>query len=141
MSTLNLALQNVSLARTSMPHRFEQLVKSKGNLSEIREAIKAYPELEDALCDSMVGQRFQAMKVKDNMVKLGVPASDPQIHEQFQHALFVDPALTKDDLTAKGLKKAESFAKFVKTHCHASHKSRNVWIQLASTAWNILCVS
>ena len=67
-----------------------------------------------------VGQRFQAMKVKDNMVKLGVPASDARIEEQFQHALFVDPALTKDDLIAKGLKKAESFAKFLKTHCHAS---------------------
>ena len=68
-----------------------------------------------------VGQRFQAMKVKGNKVKLGVPATDVQMEEQFQHALFVDPELTKNDLTAKGLKKAESFAKFLKTHCHASH--------------------
>ena len=126
MSTLNLALQNISLARTSMPNHLEQLVKSKGTLSEIQGAIKAYPELSDALCDSMsnpmitVGQRFQAMKVKDNMVKLGVPASDARIEVQFQHALFVDPALTKDDLTTKDLKKAESFAKFLETHCHAS---------------------
>ena len=72
MSTLNLALQNLSLARTNMPDRFEQLVKSKGTLSEIREAIKAYPELGDALRDSMsnpmitVGQRFQAMKVRQH---------------------------------------------------------------------------
>ena len=67
-----------------------------------------------------VGQRFQAMKVKDSAVKLGVPASDARMEEQFQHALFVDPTLTKDDLTAKGLKRAESFERFLKSHCHAS---------------------
>ena len=46
------------------------------------------------------------MKVKDSAVKLGVPASDARMEEQFQHALFVDSALTKDDLTFKGLKRA-----------------------------------
>ena len=60
------------------------------------------------------------MKVKDSAVKLGVPASDARMEEQFQHALFVDPTLTKDDLTAKGLKRAESFERFLKSHCHAS---------------------
>ena len=126
MSTLNLALQHVSLAHTKMPDCFEQLVKGKSTLSEFRGAIKAYPELGDALRDSMsnlmitVGQRFQAMKVKDSAVKLGVPASDVRMEEQFQHILFVDPALTKDDLTAKGLRRAESFERFLKSHCHAS---------------------
>ena len=56
------------------------------------------------------------MKVKDSVVELSVPASDACI----EHALFVDPSLTKDDLTVKGLKKTESFEKFVKTNCHAS---------------------
>ena len=70
MSTLNLALQHVSLARTKMPDCFEQRVKGKSTLSEFRGAIKAYPELGGALRDSMsnpiitVGQRFQAMKVR-----------------------------------------------------------------------------
>ena len=45
MSTLNLALQNVSLAKTSMPDRFEQLVKNKHSLPEIRECITKYPKL------------------------------------------------------------------------------------------------
>ena len=35
MSTLNLALQNVSLARTAMPDRFEQLVKNKNSLTAV----------------------------------------------------------------------------------------------------------
>ena len=70
MSTLNLALQHVSLARTKMSDCFEQLVKGRSTLSEFRGAIKAYPELGDALRDSMsnpmitVGQRFHAMKVR-----------------------------------------------------------------------------
>ena len=86
MSTLNLALQNASLARTSLSHQFEAVVKNKNTLAEIRESIKTHPELRGALRDSM--------SVKDNRVNLGVPASEAHIDEQFQHALFIDPALT-----------------------------------------------
>ena len=46
MSTLNLALQNVS-------ERFEQLVKNKNSLSAVREAIQKCPELCSALRDPM----------------------------------------------------------------------------------------
>ena len=45
--------------------------------------------------------RFQAMKVKDIPVKMGVPASDARLDEQFQHALFIDPSLDKDKLQAE----------------------------------------
>ena len=92
MSTLNLAFQNVSLARMSMPDRFEQLVKNKHSLSEIRECITKYPEISDVLHGSAADnccRRFQSMKVKENPVRLGVPANEPQITEQFQHALFL----------------------------------------------------
>ena len=70
------------------------------------------------------------------------PASDARMEEQFQHALFVDPTLTKDDVTAKGLKRAESLERFLKTHCHASHafQIKNVVMHLVSTALNTLCV-
>lgn len=40
--------------------------------------------------------------------------------DQFQHALFIDPSLEKDSLTAKDLKKATSLEQFMKTHCHSS---------------------
>ena len=68
-----------------------------------------------------VGSRFQAMKVKDNRVKLGVPASEAHINEQFQQGLLIDPALTQDNLTARDPDKATSLKGFMKTHCHASH--------------------
>ena len=126
MSTLNLALQSVSLARTSMPDRFEELVQNKHTLAQIRECIMKCPELSDVLRDSMaqplmtVGRRFQPMKVKGNPIKLSVPVNEAQITEQFQHALFVDPSLSPSDLTAKSLKKAEAYQKFIKSHCHSS---------------------
>ena len=109
MSTLNLALQNVSLARTCMTDQFEKLVKNSSSLSEIRELIKQYPDLYGCLQDSMaaplctVGRRFQC---KENPVAVGVPASEASIDAQFQHALSIDSSLQKDDLTAKGLENA-----------------------------------
>ena len=124
MSTLNLGLQNVSLARSSMTHCLEQLLKNKSTLSEVREVIEKNPDLASSLQDSMsapliaLSRRFQAMKVKGNPMKMGVPASDSRINEQFQHALFIDPFLVKDKLTAKDLASASSLKKF--THCHAS---------------------
>ena len=53
MSTLNLALQNVFLARSSMTHSLKQLVKNKTTLSEVRGAIEKNPDLASALQYSM----------------------------------------------------------------------------------------
>jgi len=69
MSTLNLALQNMSLARCSMDPEFEKMIHNKNSLSEVREAIEKNSDLGIALKDSMsaplisVGQRFQAMEI------------------------------------------------------------------------------
>ena len=126
MSTLNLALQNVSLARTKMSDRFEKLVKNKNTMAVVREAINAVPELHYALQDSMaspmitLGQRFQAMQVKDVPIKLGIPASDSELANQFQHVAFIDPSLTSTDLKATTLKKADAYQGFFKAHCHSS---------------------
>lgn len=107
MSTLNLALQNVSLARVSMGDHAESLVKNKNTLSEFREAIKRNPELASIFKDSMsvpilpVSRRFQAMKVKDNQLKLGIPATEADMIEQFKHAQIFDPSLDVSDLSEK----------------------------------------
>ena len=97
MSTLKVALQNVSLARTSMAHRYEELVKNNNTLTDLREAIRECPELRDCLRDSMSSLmtvcRFQRMVVKDHPIRLGVPASEQSILDQFQHAMFIEPDL------------------------------------------------
>ena len=67
MSTLNLAIQNVSLARKSMGDHAESLVKNKNTLRELREVIKNNSEMGSAFKVSMsvplitIGKRFQAM--------------------------------------------------------------------------------
>ena len=127
MSTFNLALQNVSIERSAMPPEHEQAVKGKNTLTDIRGVINKDPTLEAAIQDSMappmalVGRRFQSMKIKENCVKLGVPATEQNIDEMFQHVLFVDPSIPRTDHTAKGLQNAKLLHKFLKTHCHCSH--------------------
>ena len=96
MSTLNLALQNVSLSRLSMPSEFEALICNKNTLGDVRKEIKKKPELSDALHDAMasamiaVGERFKSMKIKETAIKLGVPATEEGITDFFfltQHLL------------------------------------------------------
>jgi hypothetical protein len=60
------------------------------------------------------------MKVKDNEVKLGVPATEAEQLEQFQHAFFIEPSLTENDLSAKTLQKSTQLQSFMKLHQHIS---------------------
>ena len=126
MSTLNLALQNVSLARSNMSQRAEAVLNFKKTLDEIREAIKLDSELGDAVKDSMatpliqVGQRFQCIKIKDFPVKLGVPATESEIEAQFNWVLSIDPTLDKERLSKTDLQNAASLQSFMKAHCHLS---------------------
>ena len=41
--------------------------------------------------------------------------------DQFQHAMFIEPDLKQDQLTAKDLEKATSLKLFMKAHCHETH--------------------
>ena len=51
MSTLNFALQNVSLARSKMTDEYESLVRNLNTLNDVRGAIKKRPALGEALVD------------------------------------------------------------------------------------------
>ena len=114
MSTLNLALQNVSLEHSPMSPEHERAVKGKNTLTDLRGAISKDPALEAAIQDSMappkalVGHRFQSIKIEESCVKLGVPATEQNIDEMSQHVLFVDLSIPRTDHTAKGLQNAKS---------------------------------
>ena len=114
MSTLNLALQDVSLARSKMTDGFERLISSLNTLTDVRRAIDKRPELGEALIDSLspvmvlLGQRFGAMKLKGQSVKLGVPATEAEMSEQFSHSHFIEPSLERDSLTQDVLKSASA---------------------------------
>ena len=126
MSTLNLALQNVSLQRSAMIPEYERAVKNKNTLSDLRKMINSDSDLRGAIEDSMaapttlIGQRFQSMKIKENYIKLGVPASERDIDEMFQHVLLIDPSIPRDNHTAKGLENCKSLHKFLDSHSHSS---------------------
>ena len=122
MSTLNFALQHVALSRSSMPSEYESLVKNKNTLSEVRAEIAKKPELGDALQDAMaspmiaIGERFQAMKIKDKPIKLGVPATSEEIATMFLHASFIDPSIDPESLNKADLDKCQALQEFLKHH-------------------------
>lgn len=127
MSTLNLALQNVSLERSTMRPEYERAVLHKNTLSDIRAEIAKHPELDEAVKDSMVapmaliGRRFQRMKIKEKQIIVGVPATTEEIEEQFQHVRQFDPSISRGDHSAKALGQAVSLQEFLKDHSHSSH--------------------
>lgn len=68
----------------------------------------------------VLGNRFQAMKLKDIPDKMGILANDSRLDEQLQPTLFTDPSLDKDKLQAKDLVYATSLQKLMQMHYHAS---------------------
>lgn len=90
MSVLNLALQNVSLSRIRMEDHSEAMVKNKNTLSDLRKILEdselrhEYQASMDGPIKAVTG-RFQAMKLKDESVVVGVPATDDDITDMVQH--------------------------------------------------------
>ena len=70
MSTLNLALMNVSLARKELLQDQERLIHNKKTLTEVREVAAHFPEVNKAWVYSMqqvlyiLSQCFSCMEVK-----------------------------------------------------------------------------
>ena len=127
MSTLNPALQNVSLARAAMDPEFEGMIQNKSTLTELQTVIEKSPALAVAMRDSMspviaqLAQRFTQMKLKEEPGKCATAVSDGEIDRHFELLHFIDPALSQNNLTAKALNTCPSLKKFLDTHCHSSH--------------------
>ena len=119
MSTLNLALQNVSLARAAMDPELEGMIWNKSTLTELKATIDKSPPLAVALRDSMssviarLAQRFTQMKLKEEPVLCANAASDEEIDQHFELLHFIKP-LFRDNLTVKALKSCPSL-KFLDT--------------------------
>jgi len=80
MSTLNLALQHVALARKPMEANFEDMIRSKNSLADVCKVLQDNPGFQEALQNSMeqpikiLSERFQATKVKEQAVIVGFGA-------------------------------------------------------------------
>ncbi len=90
---------------------FEKIVKNKNTLCDLRQTVKDTPDLGDALRDSMsgpilsIGERFQRMEIKGNAIKLGVPATELQMEEQFKFILDIEPSHLRKTSQKRNLEK------------------------------------
>lgn len=91
MSTLNLALQNVSLAREEMAPELEAKIRYKTTLTALREVIHDTSQLSAAYCDSMspviarLAERFNQMKLKEDPITCFSGATDEEISNSAQY--------------------------------------------------------
>jgi len=76
MTTLNLALMNIALARKELPPEMERLLRKKKTLNEVRDAVALHPELGEVLVDSIqqvictLSQHFRCMEIKGEAAQI-----------------------------------------------------------------------
>ena len=127
MSTLNLALQNVSLMRDSMSEPQERAIKYKNTIGAIRSVVEDMPEIEPALLQStsavisLLEERFARMKLKEKPIKICPAATTDEIVDNFDAVHFIDSSLVMGQLQQEHLKDAADLKVFMKEHCHSSH--------------------
>ena len=78
MSTLNLALMNVSLARKALPQNLEPLLCNKTTLPKVRKVIAEHADVGEALHDAMQGvlstlsKRIESMEIKGEPIQIEI---------------------------------------------------------------------
>ena len=127
MSILNLALQNVALERELMDVGFENLIRNKTNMKDVREKAKRNELLESKYVKAMespisiVTERFESMSLKEEKVKTYKAASKESI-ETMSHLLQkFDPDVEPFMSTKSSLSKASAYQDFFKLHCNVSN--------------------
>ena len=127
MSTLNLALQNVSLMRDKMDDKFERAIRNKNTLSAVRSEVQEMPDLQPALQEStsevicLLEERFSRMKLKGNHIKVYPAASHDDVVDNFESVHFIDSSLCMANSTQATLKDAEDYQAFLTANCSSSH--------------------
>ena len=127
MSTLNLALQNVSLMRHKMDDDMERAIKHKNNISAIREAIEEVTGLGEAVQDSsspvitLLNERFSRMKLKEYPIIPRPAASQDDVTDCFESVHFIDGSLRMGELNRETLRNAKELQAFMAKHCHSTH--------------------
>ena len=109
MSTLNLALMNVSLARKELPQNQESLIHNKKTLTEVREVAAHFPEVNKALVDSMqqvlciLSQCFSCMEVKGEPIGITQACSDNDKKKFWEQLCVIQRNLIYESINRKVL--------------------------------------
>ena len=144
MSILNLALQNVSLSRKQMQDHLEAMVKNKNTLSDLRKILASNSELHHEYRVSMdepmkaVADRFQAMKLKDEPVVVGFPATDDDITDMVEQIRFIEPGISDHLLYSIMHLLFRDLWSLTATHLTMLSKLKSAWILIVTTVFSIL---
>ena len=109
MSTFNLALMNVSLARKELPQDQERLIHNKKTLIEVREVAAHFPEVNKALVDSMqralyiLSQCFSCMEVKGEPIGITQACSDNDMKKIWEQLCVIQRNLIYESINRKVL--------------------------------------
>ena len=154
MSTLNLALMNIALARNELPQDQERLIHNKKTLTEVREVIARHPEVNKALVDSMqqvlctLSQRLSSMEVKREPIGITQACSDNDMKLFWEQLSVIQPNLSYENMNKKVLSEPANIQiqQFMASHCSITKylfqvKKCLVCIApatLSGSLWNIL---
>ena len=126
MSLLNLALQNVALARTPMTDDFEALIKNKSTMTDVRLMAKRNenlkPQYEKSIepVVNLINDRFGRMSLKENKVSTKLPATDAQITSLFDIINLIDASVDINKLRHADLLKNTDLHSFISSHCYST---------------------
>ncbi|XP_038063361.1 uncharacterized protein LOC119734068 [Patiria miniata] len=127
MSLLNLALQNVSLARNEMAADYEKIMKRCNGLKSTRKEAHDLPSFKTALLEStsevveVLQKRFGRLQFKEAQVNVKKALSDEQINTiALEEMLGVVSQNARLNWSRKEMEKDLMFSRFFQKHCRRS---------------------
>ena len=140
MSTLNIALQSVSLARSPMTPQFEGIMKGLTTLSAVRARAERQPAFKAVLTESMqmpletVIGRFQRLVYSGNHVAAFVGASDEAIEDMPScMGIFAEPV--ELDKWKKNPERYPKLADFLDRHLRSRTYSLQIMKCTSAECW------
>jgi hypothetical protein len=120
---LNLALQNVALARESMGEEYEDKIKHISSMKDMRKRADRFPQLKDKLLESvkpvmkLLDDRFGRLKLKEEPVTPHPAASQEAIVDFMESLKVIDQDLQLQNLTQKTISSSPQVASFFEKYC------------------------
>ena len=110
----------------------EKKMKGCSTMKAIRCIAESHPQFKEAFADSMATVKallfevFQRLKLKDDPIKVFLPAKESEIENVWKNILSVDNTVTKKDTAKKVLLSKNGLKKFFEHCCSLSHYSFGV---------------
>ena len=129
MSTLNLSLQNVSLARNRMEEEAESIVKGNKTMAEVRKVVEKNPNLGKQFQESLsqpkdtLSSCFASVKLKDEPIRVFNGAPDIDIQTVFKQLHYIDSNLQMGNLTKEVLEASTPMKNFLSEHNYSTNYS------------------